>query len=310
MALVVTPFAAILPLSLIYWSVRSKLALLVSQEGSTSARENSPRPPVRIAFRECMVLLPITYSLAFLMGLSLETPLSFLGLGFPPGNPELGIMISEGRSVLLDIWWLSLLPLGVVALASVAFLAIVLPIRPVQKQSALFLQHDPEMTKYAGYWVRTASIAIDGVAVIFIAIIFGILLIIGLAQNLFVVILIAVDVVYTLVFLGGYRNSLGHRLLRIRVVRSNGERVGFGRSILRSFLIFALPFGVWAILFSRRRQALHDMLSDTVVVNQRYAQPVRNMMEEHGHPTACPQCGSQTVAGNNFCIECGTELVR
>ncbi len=93
--------------------------------------------PVRIACREYMVLLPVTYSLAFLMGLSLETPLSFLGLGFPPGNPSLGIMISEGRSVVLDVWWLSLLPLAMVTIAVGAFLAIVLPIRQVQKTTAI-----------------------------------------------------------------------------------------------------------------------------------------------------------------------------
>jgi len=310
-ALVVIPFAAIPPLSLIYWSVRSKSALLASQEGSTSTRENSPWLPVRVAFRECLVLLPVTYSLAFLIGMFLETDLSFLGLGLPPGDPSLGIMISEGRSVVFDVWWLSLLPLGVVSLAAVAFLGIVLPIRRVQKQSDFFVQPNSLVMNYAGFWVRMASIAIDGVAVIFIAIIFGILLIIGLAQNLFVVILIAVDVLYTLVFLGGYKNSLGHRLLRIRVVRSNGERVGLGRSLLRGLLIFSFPIiGVLAIAFSRKRRALYDMLSDTVVVKQRYTQPVQNMTDEHGHPTACPQCGRQTLGDNNFCIECGTELVR
>ena len=145
LALVVTPFAAILPLSLIYCSVRNKLALSASSIG-----ENAPGLPVRIALRECMVLLPITYSLAFLMGLFLETPLSFLGVGVPPGGPGLGIMISEGRSVVLDMWWLSLLPLGVVALAGGAFLAILLPIRRVQKQSDLFLQHDPTFCPQCG----------------------------------------------------------------------------------------------------------------------------------------------------------------
>lgn len=129
--LVVTPFASIPLVSLIYWSVRRKSASLSSSTG-----ENAPPLPVRIAGRECMVLLPITYSLAFLMGMLLETPLTFLGLGVPPGAPALGIMISEGRNNLIDIWWLSLLPFGVVALAVVAFLAIVLPIRRIQKSTA------------------------------------------------------------------------------------------------------------------------------------------------------------------------------
>ena len=40
----------------------------------------------------------------------LEASLSFLGVGVPPGEPAWGIMVSEGRNNLLDIWWLSLMP--------------------------------------------------------------------------------------------------------------------------------------------------------------------------------------------------------
>ena len=40
----------------------------------------------------------------------LEASLSFLGLGLPVGEPAWGIMVSEGKSVILDVWWLSLLP--------------------------------------------------------------------------------------------------------------------------------------------------------------------------------------------------------
>ena len=40
----------------------------------------------------------------------LEASLSFLGLGLPVGSPAWGIMVSEGKDVLLDMWWLSLLP--------------------------------------------------------------------------------------------------------------------------------------------------------------------------------------------------------
>ena len=40
----------------------------------------------------------------------LEASLSFLGVGVPPGEPAWGIMVSEGRNNLIDIWWLSLIP--------------------------------------------------------------------------------------------------------------------------------------------------------------------------------------------------------
>ena len=40
----------------------------------------------------------------------LEASLSFLGLGLPVGAPAWGIMVSEGRAVILDQWWLALFP--------------------------------------------------------------------------------------------------------------------------------------------------------------------------------------------------------
>ncbi len=40
----------------------------------------------------------------------LEASLSFLGVGVPPGTSAWGIMVSEGRDNLVDLWWLSLLP--------------------------------------------------------------------------------------------------------------------------------------------------------------------------------------------------------
>jgi peptide/nickel transport system permease protein len=40
----------------------------------------------------------------------LEASLSFLGLGLPPGAPAWGIMVAEGRELILDMWWLSLFP--------------------------------------------------------------------------------------------------------------------------------------------------------------------------------------------------------
>ena len=40
----------------------------------------------------------------------LEASLSFLGLGLEPGAAAWGIMVAEGRSVILKLWWLSLFP--------------------------------------------------------------------------------------------------------------------------------------------------------------------------------------------------------
>jgi peptide/nickel transport system permease protein len=40
----------------------------------------------------------------------LAASLSFLGLGYAPGDPAWGLMVSEGRAVLRQTWWLALFP--------------------------------------------------------------------------------------------------------------------------------------------------------------------------------------------------------
>ena len=51
----------------------------------------------------------------------LEASLSFLGLGLPIGAPAWGIMVAEGRAVVLDIWWLALLPGLAITIVVLAF---------------------------------------------------------------------------------------------------------------------------------------------------------------------------------------------
>ena len=51
----------------------------------------------------------------------LEASLSFLGLGLPVGSPAWGIMVSEGKEVILEMWWLSLFPGLAIAAVVLAF---------------------------------------------------------------------------------------------------------------------------------------------------------------------------------------------
>ncbi|MET4807274.1 ABC transporter permease [Limibacillus sp. MBR-115] len=47
--------------------------------------------------------------------------LGFLGLGAPPPTPEWGAMVSAGRKVLLDHWWVATLPGLAIGIVSLAF---------------------------------------------------------------------------------------------------------------------------------------------------------------------------------------------
>jgi peptide/nickel transport system permease protein len=51
----------------------------------------------------------------------LEASLSFLGLGLPVGDPAWGIMVSEGKAVILEVWWLSLFPGIAITVVVLAF---------------------------------------------------------------------------------------------------------------------------------------------------------------------------------------------
>jgi peptide/nickel transport system permease protein len=47
--------------------------------------------------------------------------LGFLGLGIAPPTPEWGAMIAEGRSFLIDQWWVATIPGVAILLVSLAF---------------------------------------------------------------------------------------------------------------------------------------------------------------------------------------------
>ena len=64
----------------------------------------------RHIFPNTISTLMIITSLSVGQVILLEASLSFLGLGLPVGAPAWGIMVAEGRAVILDVWWLSLFP--------------------------------------------------------------------------------------------------------------------------------------------------------------------------------------------------------
>ena len=70
-------------------------------------------PPVimwRHIFPNVINTVLIVISLLVGQTILLEASLSFLGVGVPPGDPAWGIMVSEGRDQIFDLWWLALFP--------------------------------------------------------------------------------------------------------------------------------------------------------------------------------------------------------
>jgi uncharacterized RDD family membrane protein YckC len=58
--------------------------------------------------------------------------------------------------------------------------------------------------------------------------------------------------------------TVGKRLLGIRVIRTNGDRVGFGWAAVRTLLLLTV---VPPLLTDKDLRGLHDRAADTVVVN-------------------------------------------
>ncbi len=68
------------------------------------------------------------------------------------------------------------------------------------------------------------------------------------------------------------RGSIGKRFLKITLVGKNGERINLLKSIIRSIIKYISVFsiiGVIPIFITRNRQALHDILLNTFVINNR-----------------------------------------
>lgn len=93
--------------------IRADVLGIKSMDFVTAAKIAGVSMPViiwRHVFPNTVNTLMIITSLQVGQVILLEASLSFLGLGLPVGEPAWGIMVSEGKAVILDVWWLSLLP--------------------------------------------------------------------------------------------------------------------------------------------------------------------------------------------------------
>lgn len=143
---------------------------------------------------------------------------------------------------------------------------------------------------YAGFWKRVAAYCIDGTLSGLVGAIIGgvmggvmgallmgggnvdsgALMAIQLLGNV-------VGLVVGLAYFAGFHASssmatLGKMAVGIKVVRSDGERIGFLRGVGRYFALFvsSIPLGIGFIMagFTDCKRALHDMMCDTVVVDK------------------------------------------
>jgi uncharacterized RDD family membrane protein YckC len=144
----------------------------------------------------------------------------------------------------------------------------------------------PSHLVYAGFWLRFAAVIVDGFVLLPLALVsVGLNYISSSSSNDSVKLVIALfALVYMLFCLivqwlyfalqeaSVHQATLGKRLLGLRVTDAQGNRIGFGRATGRYFgkilsgLIFYIGFMMAG--WTPRKQALHDMLADTLVVRK------------------------------------------
>jgi uncharacterized RDD family membrane protein YckC len=123
-------------------------------------------------------------------------------------------------------------------------------------------------TSYAGFWKRAAALLIDCIVV---SVATGILTGATLGVGWFLVFFL--PWVYEAVMLSSVKQAtVGKMALGIVVTDMKGGRITFGRATGRHFAkwISALILGVGFLMaaFTEKKQALHDMIADTLVVNR------------------------------------------
>lgn len=141
---------------------------------------------------------------------------------------------------------------------------------------------------YAGFWKRGAAFFIDAVIIMFPQAFLGNIFGTAFLNKMSSLDPIQEYIGYTLwaqiiaivvawVYMAGmessaFQASIGKLLLGIRVVGKDGGRISFaratGRFLGRIFSVLVAGLGILAIAFSAKKQALHDMMADCLVMNK------------------------------------------
>lgn len=144
---------------------------------------------------------------------------------------------------------------------------------------------DPAALPKAGFWIRAAACLLDNLLLGATLLVLNTLLLaaaifvsgdvgsemqraMGLIINLFSMVF---SLTYFVFFTGYCGQTPGKMALRLRVIRSDGGGVGYGRAFLREvigkFLSAAILFiGYLMVAFHPRKQGLHDLVADTCVI--------------------------------------------
>jgi uncharacterized RDD family membrane protein YckC len=154
---------------------------------------------------------------------------------------------------------------------------------PVQNQV-------PEIV-YAGFWLRYLALTLDNIivgiplAIIAFLILFLVALITGenssnpstgfkLIQSFVYIAQIIAQICYFVILTNKRQATIGKRLLGLKVLSEEGSTISLGKIILRETigkLVSGIILGIGFLMaaFTSKKQALHDIMSGSVVISNR-----------------------------------------
>lgn len=120
---------SMLAVTIMWWPWYTRLvygnAASISKEYFVKEAELIGASKAHIVFREILpnVLSPIMTKMALDVGwvILMGASLSFVGLGEQPPTPAFGTMISDGASLMPDVWWLTVFPAVGIAIMILGF---------------------------------------------------------------------------------------------------------------------------------------------------------------------------------------------
>jgi uncharacterized RDD family membrane protein YckC len=171
------------------------------------------------------------------------------------------------------------------------------------------------VTDYAGFWRRGGALIVDGVIICLISVLFRII-----SLNS-----VGIDILLAILYNPFFESSElqatpGKAFLDMRVVSMSGERISFKKAIIRYLVRIVsgllLCFGFLMMLFTEKKQTLHDLAAETLVVrgevkNVNYFQAwykqvlqvlgmVDKVPEKSGETTSSVTSGSQSVTPSDL----------
>lgn len=147
----------------------------------------------------------------------------------------------------------------------------------------------PSGVQHAGFWIRALAWLVD--ALLMNVALTGLLVTAGFTpeeiystkrpQAAVVIIGIVAHWLYqSLLESSTWQSTVGKKLLGLRVVNTEGSRIGFGRATARHFSMFISSFilgiGFIMVAFTKRKQGLHDKLAGTLVIRPRNSKAAPN----------------------------------